>query len=129
MGCGCIFATPYEKCAFLLKDYNKLVLKRKNFVYNKEYNEKKKTDKKALDYKVKIYKKIKDINNKFLTQIETEKLKHLNDLYLVLLDEESKIKSDNISNNKDNNNINDVNVNHYENLIIKANKKDNKKCK
>ena len=117
MGCGCGLLTPYEECAFLLKDFNKLVIERKNLMVRKMIDEKKKTDKKALAYRVKLYKTLETINNRQLTPIETKKLKQLNDLFLVLLTEESNMKKNEISNNiEENANNND------EILIMNSNK-------
>ena len=119
MGCGCIFMTPYEKCAFLLKDYNKLIIQRKLLINKKEIKEKKKTDKKELNYRLKIFKNLENINKKHLTNIEVEKLKQLNDLFIVLLTEESDIKKkcDSINNIEGNELINNNDI-----LIVNPNK-------
>ena len=116
MGCGCGLLNPYEECAYLLKDFNKLVLQRKEFINNKKIKEKKQTDKKALYYRVKIYKNLEEINSKPMTRLETQKLKQLNDLFLVLLTEESNMKK------KENNNIDDNDINSKEILIVNSNK-------
>ena len=115
MGCGsCGLMNPYEECAFLLKDYNKLVIQRKELIEKKMLQEKKKTDKKALFYKVKIYKKLEEINKKPLNRLETQKLKQLNDLFIVLLTEESDMKR----NNDGSNNIDEDDMNKNEILIM-----------
>ena len=116
MGCGCGL-TPYEECAFLLKDFNKLVIQRKDLMTKRMIKEKKKTDGKALNYRVKIYKNLEAINNKHLSRIETQKLKHLNDLFLVLLTEESNMKK-----NENSNNIDDIQENKDDILIVDSNK-------
>ena len=123
MGCGCGLLNPYEECAYLLKDFNKLVLQRKEFINNKKIKEKKQTDKKALYYRVKIYKNLEEINSKPMTRLETQKLKQLNDLFLVLLTEESNMKK------KENNNIDDNDINSKEILIVNSNKKKKKNKK
>ena len=124
MGCGCFLMTPYERCAFLLKDYNKLVIQRKLLINNKEINEKKKTDKKEHNYRVKIYKNLINLNNQPLTNLEGQKLKQLNDLFLVLLSEESDMnkKCDSININNEGNELNNNDV-----LIINPNKIKRKK--
>ena len=124
MGCGCFLMTPYERCAFLLKDYNKLVIQRKLLIHNKEINEKKKTDKKEHNYRVKIYKNLINLNNQPLTNLEGQKLKQLNDLFLVLLSEESDMnkKCDSININNEGNELNNNDV-----LIINPNKIKRKK--
>ena len=116
--------TPYERCAFLLKDYNKLVIQRKLLINNKEINEKKKTDKKEHNYRVKIYKNLINLNNQPLTNLEGQKLKQLNDLFLVLLSEESDMnkKCDSININNEGNELNNNDV-----LIINPNKIKRKK--
>ena len=113
MGCGCGLMTPYEECAFLLKDFNKLVIKRKELMVQKRIKEKKKTDNKAFNYRIKIYKHLEDINKKPLTNIEAQKLKQLNDLFLVLLTEESNMK-------KNDNSI-DIEENEDDILIVNGN--------
>ena len=123
MGCGCGLMNPYEECAFLLKDFNKLVLKRKDFMNKKMIKEKRKTDKKASNYRIKIYKNLENINKNNLTKIESQKLKHLNDLFLVLLSEESNMnkRCDSINDNEGNKlNNNDVLIIHQN--IIKGRK-------
>ena len=114
MGCGCGLS-PYEECAYLLKDFNKLVIQRKNLMSKRMIKEKKKSDSKALNYRVKIYKNLESINNKHLTRIETQKLKQLNDLFLVLLTEESNMKKNDNSNNIEEENNDDI-------LIVNSNK-------
>ena len=116
MGCGCGILNPYEECAYLLKDFNKLVLQRKEFMNNKKIKEKKQTDKKALYYRVQIYKNLEEINRKPMTRLETQKLKQLNDLFLVLLTEESNMKKN------ENNNIDDNDINSKEILIVNSSK-------
>ena len=56
-------------------------------------------DNKAFNYRVKIYKNLENINKMPLTRIEAQKLKQLNDLFLVLLTEESNMKKEDNSNN------------------------------
>ncbi len=115
MGCGCGLISPYEECAFLLKDFNKLVLQRKELNDKKMIDEKKKTDKKAFNFRENIKKNLEEINKKPLNRLETQKLKQLNDLFLVLLTEESNMKkNDNNSNNEEENN-DDI-------LIVNSNK-------
>ena len=114
MGCGCGLS-PYEECAYLLKDFNKLVIQRKNLMSKRMIKEKKKSDSKALNYRVIIYKNLESINNKHLTRIETQKLKQLNDLFLVLLTEESNMKKNDNSNNIEEENNDDI-------LIVNSNK-------
>ena len=116
MGCGCGL-NPYEECAFLLKDFNKLVLQRKALMDRNLIKEKRKTDNKALNYRKKIYNNLENINNKHLTRIEMKKLKQLNDLFLALLTEESNIKKKDASNNFYENGLNDRDI-----LIMNTNK-------
>ena len=116
MGCGCGL-NPYEECAFLLKDFNKLVLQRKALMDRNLIQEKRKTDNKALNYRKKIYNNLENINNKHLTRIEMKKLKQLNDLFLALLTEESNIKKKDASNNFYENGLNDRDI-----LIMNTNK-------
>ena len=118
MGCGCGLMNPYEECAFLLKDFNKLVLKRKDFMNKKMIKEKRKTDKKASNYRIKIYKNLENINKNNLTKIESQKLKHLNDLFLVLLTEESNINK--------NDNIEEIEMNNNDEILIMNTNKINK---
>ena len=105
MGCGCGLINPYEKCAFLLKDFNILVLQRKELVENNMTKEKKKTDTKALNYQKNILNNLQEINKKSLNRIETQKLKQLNELFVVLLSEESNLKKNNNSNNIEEDNL------------------------
>ena len=116
MGCGCGL-NPYEECAFLLKDFNKLVLQRKALMDRNLIQEKRKTDNKALNYRKKIYNNLENINNKHLTRIEMKKLKQLNDLFLALLTEESNIKKKDASDNFYENGLNDRDI-----LIMNTNK-------
>ena len=118
MGCGCGLMNPYEECAFLLKDFNKLVLKRKDFMNKKMIKEKRKTDKKASNYRIKIYKNLENINKNNLTKIESQKLKHLNDLFLVLLTEESNMNK--------NDNIEEIEMNNNDEILIMNTNKINK---
>ena len=117
MGCGCSLMTPYEKCALLLKDYNNLVLQRKLLIDNKEIIEKKKTDKKEHSYRIRIYKNLVSLNEMPLTNLEGHKLKQLNDLFLVLLTEESKMKKNNSKNASNN-----IEENDFKNEILIMNK-------
>ena len=105
MGYGCGLINPYEKCAFLLKDFNILVLQRKELVENNMTKEKKKTDTKALNYQKNILNNLQEINKKSLNRIETQKLKQLNELFVVLLSEESNLKKNNNSNNIEEDNL------------------------
>ena len=116
MGCGCGLITPYEKCAFLLKDFNLLVLQRKEFMNKNMAIEKKKTDKEALKFHTNILKNLEEINKKQLNKLETQKLKQLNELFLVLLSEESKLKKNS------SNNIEEENLSKNEILIMNPNK-------
>ena len=118
MGCGCGLMNPYEECAFLLKDFNKLVLKRKDFMNKKMIKEKRKTDKKASNYRIKIYKNLENINKNNLTKIESQKLKQLNDLFLVLLTEESNMNK--------NDNIEEIEMNNNDEILIMNTNKINK---
>ena len=123
MGCGCSLMTPYEKCALLLKDYNNLVLQRKLLIDNKAIIEKKKTDKMEHSYRIRIYKNLVSLNEMPLTNLEGHKLKQLNDLFLVLLSEESNMnkRCDSINDNEGNKlNNNDVLIIHQN--IIKGRK-------
>jgi len=117
MGCGCGLISPYEECAFLLKDFNKLVLQRKELNDKKMIDEKKKTDKKAFKFKKNIKKNLEEINKKPLNRLETQKLKQLNDLFLVLLTEESKMKKNNSKNASNN-----IEENDFKNEILIMNK-------
>ena len=117
MGCGCGLISPYEECAFLLKDFNKLVLQRKELNDKKMIDEKKKTDKKAFNFRENIKKNLEEINKKPLNRLETQKLKQLNDLFLVLLTEESKMKKNNSKNASNNTEEND-----FKNEILIMNK-------
>ena len=117
MGCACGLITPYEKCAFLLKDFNILVLQRKELIENNMVIEKKKTDKKALNYQLNVLKNLQGINKKSLNRLETQKLKQLNELFVVLLSEESDLKKNNNSNN-----IEEENIDKNEILITDMNK-------
>ena len=116
MGCGCGLISPYEECAFLLKDFNKLVLQRKELNDKKMIDEKKKTDKKAFNFRENIKKNLEEINKKPLNRLETQKLKKLNELFLVLLTEESKMKKNN------SNSSNNIEENDFKNEILIMNK-------
>ena len=116
MGCGCGLISPYEECAFLLKDFNKLVLHRKELNDKKMIDEKKKTDKKAFNFRENIKKNLEEINKKPLNRLETQKLKKLNELFLVLLTEESKMKKNN------SNSSNNIEENDFKNEILIMNK-------
>ena len=117
MGCGCGLISPYEECAFLLKDFNKLVLQRKELNDKKLIDEKKKTDKKAFNFRENIKKNLEEINKKTLNRLETQKLKQLNELFLVLLTEESKMKKNNSKNASNN-----IEENDFKNEILIMNK-------
>ena len=91
MGCGNALKNPYERCAFLLREYELVLRKRKDLFNNKKEGEQKKIDRNVKDYKTKIYENLDKINKNLKTEIEIKKLKELNQLFQVLLTEESQI--------------------------------------
>ena len=91
MGCSGGLKTPYEECAFLLREYELILRKRKDNRYNINNSERKKLDKNAKSYKTKIYNNLEKINKDIKLEIEIKKLKQLNELFQVLLTEESEI--------------------------------------
>ena len=105
MGCSFGLKTPYEECAFLLREYQFILRKRKNYIYTKNENDKKKLDKSAKSYKEKIYENLDQINKSLKTDLEVSKLQYLNSLFQALLTEESEI----YKNKKDEKNDKDEN--------------------
>ena len=102
MGCGGGLKNPYEQCAFLLREYELELRKRKNNYFTKKEREKKKIDKNVKIYKTKIYENLEKINNNLKSDIEVKKLKQLNELFQVLLTEESEIYNKKNEENKKN---------------------------
>ena len=102
MGCGGGLKNPYEQCAFLLREYELELRKRKNNYTSKKEKEKKKIDKNVKIYKTKIYENLEKINNNLKSDIEVKKLKQLNELFQVLLTEESEIYNKKNEENKEN---------------------------
>ncbi len=98
MGCSGTFKSPYEECALLLKEYEVILRKRKN---NRKGKERKKLDKNAKNYKTKIYENLEKINKNVQSELEVKKLKYLNELFQVLLTEESEIYKDKNENEKE----------------------------
>ena len=108
MGCGGGLKNPYEQCACLLRDYELELRKRKNNYYNvKKEREKKKIDENVKDYKNQIYENLDKINKSSKSDIEVKKLKYLNEIFQVLLTEESNIYND----KKEGENENDIQEN------------------
>jgi hypothetical protein len=93
MGCGGGIKNPYEECAFLLREYELILKKRKN-KNNIEEKERRNLDNDAKQYKKIINENLNKINKNIKTQIEIRKLKELNALFQVLLTEESEIYDD-----------------------------------
>ncbi len=93
MGCSGGLKTPYEQCAILLREYELILRKRKDKFYSRKDNYKK-LDKNAKEYKEKIYENLAKINNSVKSEIEVKKLKQLNELFQILLTEESQIYND-----------------------------------
>ena len=94
--------SPYEQCAFFLKEYELELRKRKNNYFTKKDKEKKKIDKNVIIYKTKIYENLEKINNNLKSDLEIKKLKQLNELFQVLLTEESEIYNKKNEDNKKN---------------------------
>ena len=90
MGCGGGIKNLYEECAFLLREYELILKKRKNN-NNIEEKERRNLDNDAKQYKKIINENLNKINKNIKTQIEIRKLKELNSLFQVLLTEESQI--------------------------------------
>ena len=104
MGCSGGLKTPYEECAFLLREYEIVLRKRKDNFYSKKDGDKQKLDKNAKMYRTKIYENLEKINKNIQSEIEVRKLKQLNELFQVLLTEESEIYNDKNEDGKENNN-------------------------
>ena len=104
MGCSGGLKTPYEQCAFLLREYELVLRKRKDNFYIKKEGDKQKLDKNAKMYKTKIYENLEKINKNIQSEIEVRKLKQLNELFQVLLTEESEIYNNKNEDDKKNNN-------------------------
>ena len=104
MGCSGGLKTPYEECAFLLREYELVLRKRKDNFYSKKDGDKQKLDKNAKMYRNKIYENLEKINKNIQSEIEVRKLKQLNELFQVLLTEESEIYNDKNEDGKENNN-------------------------
>ena len=120
MGCGGGIKTPYEECAFLLREYELILRKRKDNIYTKKEKDNNNLDKNAKYYKSTIYENLEKINNNIKSDLEAKKLKQLNELFQVLLTEESQIYNNNkkeeeeneiIIKNENNNNYNKNNIN------------------
>ncbi len=92
MGCGGALKNPYEEIAFLLREYELILKKRKN--NNIEEKERRNLDNDAKQYKKIINENLNKINKNIKSQIEIRKLKELNSLFQVLLTEESEIYDD-----------------------------------
>ena len=105
MGCSGGLKNPYEQCAFLLREYELELRKRKNNYFTKKEREKKKIDKNVKIYKTKIYENLEKINNNLKSDLEIKKLKQLNELFQVLLTEESQIYNIKNEENKENDDI------------------------
>ena len=116
MGCGGGLINPYEQCAFLLREYELILRKRKDNILVKK-GDKKKLDKNAKIYKSKIYENLEKINKNIQSEIEVKKLKQLNELFQILLTEESEIYNNKNEEDKENN-INEID-NKEKNINIK----------
>ena len=119
MGCGCLM-TPFEECAYLLEEFNNIISKRKEFMRKNMIIEKRKLDKKVLGFRIRIYKILEMINKNNLTKLEIQRLKELNDLFLILLTEESNINHSDNSNIEESKMIDDDEI-----LIMNTNKINN----
>ena len=93
MGCGGGIKNPYEECAFLLREYELILQKRKNY-FNIKEKEKRSLDNDAKQYKKIINENLNKINKNIKSEIEIRKLKELNELFQILLTEESEICDD-----------------------------------
>ena len=95
MGCAGGLTSPYEHCAFLLREYELSLRKRKDNYFNtKKEKEKKKIDKNVKEYRSQICDNLDKINKTSKSEIEVKKLKQLNELFQILLTEESNIYND-----------------------------------
>ena len=95
MGCAGGLTSPYEHCAFLLREYELSLRKRKDNYFNtKKEIEKKKIDKNVKEYRSQICDNLDKINKTSKSEIEVKKLKQLNELFQILLTEESNIYND-----------------------------------
>ena len=94
MGCGGGIKNPYEECAFLLREYEIIIKKRKDKYNNIEEKERRSLDNDAKQYKKIINENLNKINKNIKTPLDSRKLKELNELYQILLTEESEIYED-----------------------------------
>ena len=80
MGCGGGIKNPYEECAFLLREYEIIIKKRKDKYNNIEEKERRSLDNDAKQYKKIINENLNKINKNIKTPLDSRKLKELNEL-------------------------------------------------
>ena len=85
MGCGGGIKNPYEECAFLLREYELIIKKRKDNYNNIEEKERRSLDNDVKQYKKIINENLNKINKNIKTPLDSRKLKELNELYFNII--------------------------------------------
>ena len=88
MGCEFDYGDDYEKCEYLISEYEDLLCKEKTENSDNNKNKKIKQEKKELKTNIKDMLEI--INKKATSIAQVDKLQKLNQKYQILLTEESK---------------------------------------
>ena len=89
MGCNFELGDDFEKCQYLIDEYEDLLIEEQ--AQKKKKNLIKKNDKDKEDLKFKIKEKLEYINKNVDNLTQIDKLQRLNEKYQVLLAEDSKI--------------------------------------
>ena len=88
MGCELNYGDDYEKCEYLISEYEDLLCKEK--AENSDNNSNKKIKQEKEDLRTNIKDMLEMINKKVTSLAQVDKLQRLNQKYQVLLTEESK---------------------------------------
>ena len=89
MGCEFGYGDDFEKCEYLLSEYEDLLCREQTEKSDKNKNKKRKQEKEEL--KTNIKDMLEMINKKVTGIAQVDKLQKLNEKYQILLTEESKV--------------------------------------
>ena len=90
MGCEFDYGDDFEKCEYLIEEYEDLLCKERTDKLNVDKNKNKRTNQEKEELKNNIKDMLEIINKKATSIAQIDKLQKLNEKYQILLTEESR---------------------------------------
>ena len=91
MGCNFELGDDFEKCEYMIEEYEDLLADEKKQKIEKQFLKKSEKEKTKEDLRFKIKEKLEYINKNIENLAQIDKLQKLNEKYQILLAEESKV--------------------------------------